>query len=84
MVRAVVTTGRKVGTYVGRVAIRAGGSFHLQTKNLKTRNGLVQGIHHRFCALMPRADGYGDAWSRTAFVKGEAGTGAALSLSALT
>ncbi|QUV85921.1 RNA-guided endonuclease IscB [Chloracidobacterium aggregatum] len=78
MVRAVVTTGRKVGTYVGRVAIRAGGSFNLQTKN-----GLVQGIHHRFCALMQRADGYGYAWSRTAFVKEEAGTGAALSLSAL-
>ena len=78
MVRAVVTSGRKVGTYVGRVAIRASGSFNLQTKN-----GLVQGIHHRFCALIQRADGYGYAWSRTAFVKEEAGTGAALSLSAL-
>jgi hypothetical protein len=78
LVRAVVTTGRKVGTYVGRVAIRASGSFNLQTKN-----GLVQGIHHRFCALMQRADGYGYAWSRTALVKEEAGTGAALSLSAL-
>ena len=78
MVRAVVTSGRKVGTYVGRVAIRASGSFNLQTKN-----GLVQGIHHRFCALMQRADGYGYVWSRTAFVKEEAGTGAALSLSAL-
>ena len=72
LVRAVVTTGRKLVTYVGRVAIRASGSFNLQTKN-----GLVQGIHHRFCALMQRADGYGYAWRRTAFVKEEAGTGIA-------
>jgi len=78
LVRAVVTTGKKAGNYLGRVAIRASGSFNLQTKN-----GLVQGIRHRFCALMQRADGYGYAWSRTAFVKEEAATGAALSLSAL-
>ena len=54
IVPAVVTTGRKVGTYVGRVAIRASGSFNLQTKN-----GLVQGIHHRCCTLLQRANGYG-------------------------
>ncbi len=82
MVRAVVTTGRKAGIYVGRVAIRTSGSFNLQTKS-----GLVQGIHHRFCTLIQRADGYGYSWSKTPFVKEEAGTGAAgtaaLSLSAL-
>jgi len=54
LVRAVVTTGKKAGNYVGRVAIRASGSFNLQTKN-----GLVQGIHHRCCTLLQRADGYG-------------------------
>ena len=61
LVRAVVTTGREVVTYVGRVAIRASGSFNLQTKN-----GLVQGIHHRFCTLLQRADGYGYSWTRIA------------------
>ena len=54
LVRAVVTTGKKVGTYLGRVAIRASGSF-----NIQTGNGLVQGIHHRFCKLVQRTDGYG-------------------------
>ena len=54
MVKAVVTTGKKAGTYIGRVAIRACGSF-----NIQTANGLVQHIHHRFCTLIQRADGYG-------------------------
>jgi 5-methylcytosine-specific restriction endonuclease McrA len=72
LVRAVVTTGKKVGTYLGRVAIRASGSF-----NIQTGNGLVQGIHHRFCTLVQRADGYGYAWTKIAFNKGDAGTGAA-------
>src|SRR5207244_687529 len=31
MVRAVVTKGKKVGTYVGRVAVRATGSFNIAT-----------------------------------------------------
>ena len=54
MVKAIVTTGKKAGTYIGRVAIRACGSF-----NIQTANGLVQHIHHRFCTLIQRADGYG-------------------------
>jgi 5-methylcytosine-specific restriction endonuclease McrA len=54
LVRAVVATGKKVGTYFGRVAIRASGSFNIQSVT-----GLVQGIHHRFCTLIQRADGYG-------------------------
>jgi len=61
LVRAVVTTGKKAGTYLGRVAIRAGGSF-----NIQSATGLVQGIHHRFCTLLQRADGYGYAWTRIA------------------
>jgi len=68
LVRAVVTTGKKVGTYLGRVAIRARGSF-----NIQTGNGLVQGVHHRFCALVQRADGYGYLWTRIALDKGDAG-----------
>jgi 5-methylcytosine-specific restriction endonuclease McrA len=61
LVRAVVTTGKKVGNYLGRVAIRAKGSFDIQSAT-----GLVQGIHHRFCTLIQRADGYGYSWIRIA------------------
>lgn len=56
MVRAVVTTGKKAGTYVGRVAVRASGSFNIQTKS-----GTIQGLHNRFFTLLHRADGYGYA-----------------------
>jgi len=72
LVRAVVKTGKKAGEYLGRIAIRASGSF-----NIQTGNGLVQGIHHRFCTLVQRADGYGYLWTKIAFDKGDAGTGAA-------
>ena len=72
MVKAVVTTGKKVGIYLGRVAIRASGSF-----NIQTGNGLVQGISHRFCSRIQRADGYGYSWIKIATTKGGAGTGAA-------
>jgi 5-methylcytosine-specific restriction endonuclease McrA len=61
LVRAVVAAGKKAGTYIGRVAIRASGSF-----NIQAATGLVQGIHHRFCALLQRADGYGYSWTRIA------------------
>ncbi|OBS08978.1 HNH endonuclease [Acidihalobacter prosperus] len=54
LIRAVVTKGKKAGTYLGRIAIRASGSFNIQTPM-----GVVQGIHHRFCTLLQRADGYG-------------------------
>lgn len=53
MVRAVVTKGTKAGTYVGKVAIRATGSF-----NITTKTGTVQGISHRFCTPLHRCDGY--------------------------
>jgi 5-methylcytosine-specific restriction endonuclease McrA len=54
MVKAVVTTGTKVGSYLGRVAIRASGNFNIQTSD-----GLVQGISSRYCTVVQRADGYG-------------------------
>lgn len=54
MVRAHVTSGKKVGNYVGRVAVRASGSF-----NIRTSSELVQGISHKYCHLVQRADGYG-------------------------
>ena len=53
LVRAVVPTGKKVGTYVGRVAVRTTGSF-----NITTTHGTVQGINHRFCTPLHRCDGY--------------------------
>lgn len=53
LVRAVVPAGRKAGTHVGRVAVRATGSF-----NITTPCGTVQGIHHRHVRLIQRADGY--------------------------
>jgi hypothetical protein len=61
LVRAVVTIGKKAGTYLGRVAIRASGRF-----NIQSATGLVQGIHYRFCTLIQRADGYGYSWAKIA------------------
>ncbi|PKY11732.1 HNH endonuclease [Acidithiobacillus marinus] len=72
MVKAVVTKGKKVGTYWGRIVIRTSGSF-----NVGAGKEAVQGIHHRFCTLIQRADGYGYAWTKIASDKGDAGTGAA-------
>jgi 5-methylcytosine-specific restriction endonuclease McrA len=56
-VRAVVPTGTKKGTYRGKVVIRARGYFTIQ--------GQVQDIHHRFCTVLHRCDGY-------SYKKGEA------------
>lgn len=53
-VRAVVPTGKKTGTYTGRVAVRATGSF-----NVTTTHGIVQGVNHKHVRLIQRADGYG-------------------------
>jgi len=52
-VRAVVTTGTKQGIYVGRVLVRASGSF-----DIRTRSGRIQGISYRFCTPIHRCDGY--------------------------
>ncbi len=53
MVKAVVTCGVKQGTYVGRVAVRASGSF-----NITTKHGTTQGISYRACTVLHRGDGY--------------------------
>jgi len=53
LVRAVVPKGKKTGVHVGRVAVRATGSF-----NVQRIASLVQGISHRYCQLLMRADGY--------------------------
>jgi 5-methylcytosine-specific restriction endonuclease McrA len=53
IVKAVVTTGKKIGTYVGRVAVRSTGSF-----NISTANGLIQGIGYKNCVSVHKKDGY--------------------------
>lgn len=53
IVKAVVTTGKKSGTYVGRVAVRSTGSF-----NISAAQGLLQGISHRYCKPIHHKDGY--------------------------
>ncbi|MDJ0687533.1 MAG: RNA-guided endonuclease IscB [Xenococcaceae cyanobacterium MO_188.B32] len=53
IVRAVVTKGKKVGSYLGKVAIRSSGSF-----NIKTVTETVQGISYKYCKQVHRQDGY--------------------------
>jgi 5-methylcytosine-specific restriction endonuclease McrA len=53
LVQAVVPAGKKAGRYVGRVAVRASGSF-----NITTPHGTIQGIHARYCRMLHRSDGY--------------------------
>ena len=64
IVKAIVPTGKKAGTYIGRVAIRSTGSFNIKTKNggnPDTRDVAfctVQGISYQFCQLVQQLDGY--------------------------
>jgi 5-methylcytosine-specific restriction endonuclease McrA len=53
LVRAVVLSGTKQGTYVGKVAVRTRGFF-----NITTAQGVATDIYHRYCTLIARADGY--------------------------
>lgn len=53
IVKAVVTSGKKIGSYVGRLATRSTGSF-----NISTTKGLVQGISHKYCTSIHKKDGY--------------------------
>ena len=64
MVRAEVPNGKKQGSYIARVAVRATGSF-----NLQTATAVVQGISHKHCRLLQRADGYGYQLQTTARAK---------------
>jgi 5-methylcytosine-specific restriction endonuclease McrA len=53
IVKAIVTSGKKIGTYIGRIAVRSTGSF-----NISTQAGLVQGISHKYCQIVHAKDGY--------------------------
>lgn len=50
MVKAIVPVGKKAGTYVGRIAIRATGRFLI--------TGQSDGISWKYCRRLHRADGY--------------------------
>jgi 5-methylcytosine-specific restriction endonuclease McrA len=52
IVKAIVTSGKKIGEYVGRVAVRTSGSFNISAKEL------VQGIGYKYCQILHRKDGY--------------------------
>ena len=49
LVKTIVPDGKRQGTHIGRVAVRAIGSF---------RVGKIDGIAHRHCQLIQRVDGY--------------------------
>jgi 5-methylcytosine-specific restriction endonuclease McrA len=53
IVRAIVTAGKKIGSYVGRILCRASGSFDIATKI-----GRVAGISHKCCQPIHKKDGY--------------------------
>ena len=49
LVKAAVPNGKNAGAHIGRVAVRASGSF---------RAGAVDGINWQYCQLLCRSDGY--------------------------
>jgi len=51
--KAMVTSGKKMGIYVGKVAVRASGKF-----NITTTTDTIQGINHRFFKMIHKSDGY--------------------------
>ncbi len=53
IIKAIVTNGKKIGTYIGRVQCRATGSFDISTKT-----GKVAGIGHKYCSPIHKKDGY--------------------------
>jgi hypothetical protein len=53
IVKAVVTKGKKIGTYTGRVAVRTSGFF-----NIKTETETVQGISWKYCRPIHCMDAY--------------------------
>jgi 5-methylcytosine-specific restriction endonuclease McrA len=52
IVKAIVTFGKKIGTYIGRVAVRSSGSFNISVSEL------VSGISYKYCSIIHKKDGY--------------------------
>jgi hypothetical protein len=76
MVRATVTVGKKIGSYMGRVAVRASGSF-----NIQTGKEVAQGISYRYCTMVQRADGYGYSFNMDSTISAGAGDASRAALS---
>lgn len=57
IVKAIVISGKKVGEYVGRVAVRSKGSF-----NISDKSGLIDSVSHKYCKTVHLKDGYGYAF----------------------
>ena len=55
IVKAEVPKGKYAGTWIGRVVVRASGSFDLKDGSGKR---VCQGISYRYCRLIQRADGW--------------------------
>lgn len=53
LVKAIVTSGKKIGTYFGRVLCRASGSF-----DIATSSGRVAGISAKYFQTIQQKDGY--------------------------
>lgn len=53
MVKAIVTKGKRKGTYIGSIACRNNGSF-----NINLLKGRVQGINYKYCNIIQKSDGY--------------------------
>ena len=51
--KAIVSTGKKIGEYVGRIAVRTTGSF-----NISDRSGLIQGLNYKNFLITHKKDGY--------------------------
>jgi hypothetical protein len=53
MVKAIVPSGKKTGTHIGRVAVRSSGFF-----NITIKKTTIQGIASKYCQRIHRTDGY--------------------------
>lgn len=52
VVRASILVGKYAGNHTGRIAVRSRGTFAIAV------NGKKIDVHHRFCSIVHRADGY--------------------------
>jgi 5-methylcytosine-specific restriction endonuclease McrA len=57
IIKSVVTSGKKVGEYVGRILCRATGNFDIATKA-----GRISGVSYKYCSAIHKKDGYAYAF----------------------
>ena len=61
LVRAIVPHGKYAGFHIGRLPVRASGSF-----NIATANGTIQRASYKYCKVVYKMDGYsylkGEKW----------------------